>query len=98
MIYSTILVPSINHTKIGAWVDSKLSGMNLMLFYIITLIAIQGLQLNLLHCVYDRMGVDEGNLHIIDVDVILENCHIQRIVLTTEETMVTVETIDTDLI
>ena len=35
-----------------------------------------GLQLNLLHCVLDRMGVDEGNLQIIDVDVILKNCPI----------------------
>ena len=34
-----------------------------------------GLQLNLLHCVLDRMCVDEGNVQVIDdVDVILENC------------------------
>ena len=24
-----------------------------------------------MHCVYDRMSVDEGNLQVIDVDVIL---------------------------
>ena len=35
-----------------------------------------GLQLNLLHCVQGRMGVDEGNLQVIDVDAILESCPI----------------------
>ena len=27
------------------------------------------LDYNLLHCVYDRMGVDEGNLQVMDVEI-----------------------------
>ena len=45
------------------------------------------------------MGVDEGNIQVMDVEMIMENCpitflfvadsHIQRIVLATDETRVT---------
>ena len=31
--------------------------------------------------IYDRMGVDERNLQVIDVDVILENCPITFVIL-----------------
>ena len=41
-----------------------------------------GLQLTLLHSIWDRIGVDEGDLQVvsIDVDVILEKCPITSII------------------
>ena len=85
-----MIVPS-NYTTIGAWINSKMSGRKptAVLYNYINRHACRdtkqnkdkihdklGLQLTLLHCVYDQMGIDEGNLQVIDVDVILENCPI----------------------
>ena len=68
----SIIVPS-NHTRIGAWVNSKMSGRDPLVYCTIPLIAMQGYHTKktreawittrfvTLH-LEDRMGVNEGDL------------------------------------
>ena len=41
----SIIVPS-SHTRIGAWVNSKMQGRNPLVYYTISLIAMQGYRTN----------------------------------------------------
>ena len=82
----SIIVPS-NHTKIGAWVNSKMSGRNPLVYCTIALIAVQGYhqkhktrgagvttQFVTLHLGSD--GCQSRGFTGLDVDVILEKYYV----------------------
>ena len=68
-----LIVPS-SHTKSWAWVNSKIPGRNPPLNCTITLNTIQEHKTKAKYMIsldYRSMGADEGNLQVMDVDVIL---------------------------
>ena len=91
----SIIVPS-DHTRIGAWVNSKMSGRNPLVYCTISSIAMQGyhtktedtgsLDYNSICYITSRIGwvsVDEGDFTSIDIDVILDKCTITIVICST---------------